>query len=93
MITIENFDKIRYADICKGWHCEMVYGLKTTYQLTFHEIGGDTRRFIIDRRDKNIVEHNAPYPQWKYPIWKKHLESPASLIERIRELYFFDFVK
>ena len=91
MITIENFDKIRYYDICGGWYVKQESTQQFYYYLECEELNDknipvDSKTFIIDRRLHLIYQSGWSFSSVR--LEKEHLISCRALIGRINEMFF-----
>ncbi len=91
MITIENFDKIRYYDICGGWYVKQESTQQLYYYLECEELNDKnipigSKTFVIDRKNHEMHElgtsHSSVRLKWE------HLISCRALIGRIKEMFF-----
>lgn len=91
MITIENFDKIRYYDICHKWYVKGESTQQFHYYLEcegldHNNIPVSSKTLVIDRRDRMIYQLGMSYASFR--LERKHLTTSDALIGRIKEIFF-----
>lgn len=91
MITIENFDKIRYYDIGGRWYVKRESATAVFYYLECEELNDknipvDSKTFIIDRRLHLIYQSGWSFSSVR--LEREHLLSCRALIGRINEMFF-----
>ncbi len=91
MITIQNFDKIRYYDICGGWYVKQESTQALHYYLECEELNDQnipvgSKTFVINRRDHMIYQWDMSYASFR--LEREHLTTTSALIGRIKEMFF-----
>lgn len=91
MITIENFDKIKGADIYGIWYVKGESSNTHFYHLECEGLAGNnvpvgSRTFVIDRKHHQIMESGMSYSS--VPLMKEDITSPKALIQKIQGTFF-----
>ena len=92
MITIENFDKIRGADIYGIWYVKQESTQTLHYYLECEGVAANnvpvgSRTFVINRIHHQIHEYGILHIP-AVPLVKEDILSPKALIQKIQENFF-----
>ena len=91
MITIENFDKIRGADIYGIWYVKQESTQTLHYYLECEGVDGNnipvgSRTFVINRVNHQIHEYGNALST--APLYREDILTPKALIQKIQETFF-----